>query len=451
VKSLSNSQKYATAWLSDLNQAVSIAPLVVFRILFGLLMLGSTVRFWYFGWIEDHFLQAKFTFKYYGFEWVQLLSPFGMYALHGIMAVAAVGIMLGFWYRLSAILFFLTFTYIELIDLTYYLNHYYFVSLVALLLIFVPAHRYFSVDAYLNPSIKNHLTPRWTIFIFQLQLGIVYVYAGLAKINYDWLINALPLKIWLPANDYLPLIGWFFKLKITPYLFSWVGMIYDTTIVFWLINPKTRAWAYVSVVVFHVLTGLLFQIGVFPVVMMGATWIFFSPEFHQKVIDFLRKMLRIWSVATSRIPSGLRGGNWVISDVKFQISDSEILETQNPKLEISNSKLSFVLLSAFFIFQLLFPWRYIFYPNNHYWSEEGYRFGWRVMLMEKAGTATFFVKDAQTGREGLVDNSEFLCAHQEKQMSMQPDMLLQFFKKILSKTRHGKPLSTGGGFCHFEW
>jgi hypothetical protein len=186
-------------------------------------------------------------------------------------------------------------------------------------------------------------------------------------------------------------------------------MLYDTTIVFWLINPKTRAWAYVSVIVFHVLTGLLFQIGVFPVVMMGATWIFFSPEFHQKILYFLNKILR--------------GGD---SDFGFRISDFGKHETQNANLKPSNSRLTFILLSAFFIFQLLFPWRYIFYPNNHYWSEEGYRFGWRVMLMEKAGTATFYVKDSRTGHEGLVDNSEFLCAHQEKQMAMQPDMILQF-------------------------
>ena len=81
---------------------------------------------------------------------------------------------------------------------------------------------------------------------------------------------------------------------------------------------------------------------------------------------------------------------------------------------------------VFVAFQILFPWRYLLYPGNLFWTEEGYRFGWRVMLMEKAGTATFFVKDSKTGREGEVVNSEFLNAHQEKQMAFQPDMILQF-------------------------
>jgi hypothetical protein len=66
------------------------------------------------------------------------------------------------------------------------------------------------------------------------------------------------------------------------------------------------------------------------------------------------------------------------------------------------------------------------YPGNLFWTEEGYRFSWRVMLMEKAGTAQFYVMDSKTGREGLVENREFLNAHQEKQMAMQPDLILQF-------------------------
>jgi hypothetical protein len=80
----------------------------------------------------------------------------------------------------------------------------------------------------------------------------------------------------------------------------------------------------------------------------------------------------------------------------------------------------------FFCFQLLFPWRYLLYEGNLFWTEEGYRFAWRVMLMEKAGTATFYVKDGESGREGSVMNHQFLNPHQEKQMAMQPDLILQY-------------------------
>ncbi len=367
---------------------------------FGSVMVFSVVRFWWLGWIEDHFINTQITFKYFGFYWVELLAPQWMYAIHALMLLGAIGITIGIFYRWSALLYFLTFTYTELIDLTYYLNHYYFVSIVSLLLVFVPANRRFSVDAWLQPAIYRRLTPRWSVGIFKLQIAIVYVYAGLAKLNYDWLVRALPLKIWVPANDTLPLIGPLFKWKITPYLFSWAGMLYDTSIVFWLSWRKTRLLAYLSVIAFHVLTGLMFQIGVFPIVMIGATWIYFSEQFHERLLLGMEKI-------TSRLSA-----QPVFAPAASSLRPTPVWIT--------------ALLVAHFIFQLLLPWRYVGYPGNLFWTEEGYRFSWRVMLMEKAGTALFYVKDTCSGREGVVDNSEFLRPHQEKQMAMQPDMIVQY-------------------------
>jgi hypothetical protein len=38
--------------------------------------------------------------------------------------------------------------------------------------------------------------------------------------------------------------------------------------------------AYVAVVIFHTITGMMFQIGVFPVVMIAMTLIFFDTRVH---------------------------------------------------------------------------------------------------------------------------------------------------------------------------
>jgi hypothetical protein len=380
------------------SKPVHIAPLVTFRIFFGAAIAFSTARFIMLGWVEDHYINPIFHFKFYGFEWVDVFSPFWMYAIHAIMIAAALFVAIGFYYRLASIVLFLTFTYTELIDLAYYLNHYYFVSLTCLLLIFAPANRFFSIDAERKPPIKLPTIPRVWIIIFQLQLAIVYIYAGVAKINYSWLMEALPMKIWLPANDKLPLIGALFTWEVTPYLFSWIGMIYDCTIVFFLLWNRTRLWAYLAVITFHILTGVLFQIGVFPLVMIGATLIFFSEGWHVKLLKRL---------------SSVFGANTHLH--------IEYKSTIKPA-----SQLLMIFFAAYILFQIIFPWRYLLYPGDIFWTEEGYRFSWRVMLMEKAGTATFYVKDSKSGREGIVVNSEFLNAHQEKQMSMQPDMILQF-------------------------
>ena len=386
-----------------MEQPVSIAPLVTFRMAFGLVMLFSTLRYVWMGWVDTQLVEPVLHFSYFGFDWVKPLSRWGMYTVFAAMAMACVAITIGWYYRFFALLFFLCFTYVELIDITYYLNHYYFVSIVAFLLILVPANRYFSLDVKRNPQILRKEISLWCIGIFKLQIALVYCYAGLAKINYDWLIRALPLSIWLPAKTSIPVIGFIFKYKATAYLFSWMGMLFDTFIIGGLLWKKTRWLSYIAVVIFHALTGILFQIGVFPIVMIFAVTIFFSASFHEQL---LRKL----SAALPRSNGTETGANM----------------ENRAGLTQPSAGIVFPFLIVFFLFQLLFPWRYLLYPGNIFWTEEGYRFAWRVMLMEKAGTATFYVKDGPDGREGSVINHRFLNPHQEKQMAMQPDLILQF-------------------------
>ncbi len=241
-----------------IEEPVSIAPLAVFRILFGLMMLASTLRFTLNGWIYKLYIKPVFYFSYYGFEWVKPLGDPGMYILFFVMGLSAFFLAIGLFYRTAAVIFFITFTYIELIDKTNYLNHYYFVSIIAFLLIFIPAGSYFSLDAIRNPQKRITHLPRLFALIIQLQLGIVYFYAGLAKLNEDWLFNAMPLRIWLPAHTDLPLIGTFLDKTWIAYLFSWFGALYDLTIPFFLLYKRTRRGAFFCVVAFHLMTFFLF-------------------------------------------------------------------------------------------------------------------------------------------------------------------------------------------------
>ena len=76
--------------------------------------------------------------------------------------------------------------------------------------------------------------------------------------------------------------------------------------------------------------------------------------------------------------------------------------------------------------QIIFPFRYLLYNGNLFWTEQGYRFSWRVMLMEKAGSTTFKIVDGETGNFFYVNNNDFLTSYQEKQMSFQPDFILEY-------------------------
>ncbi|MBT3545898.1 MAG: HTTM domain-containing protein [Saprospiraceae bacterium] len=385
---------------SYLNKTTKAASLAVFRILFGLLMIISLIRFTSLGWIDKLYISPELFFSYLGFSWVKPLGQW-TYLLFAICGFSAIGVTIGYKYRISIIIFFLSFTYIELMDKTTYLNHYYFVSVMAFLMIWLPMHRYYSFDAYRNDNLRAQYIPRWTVDAIKLVLGIVYFYAGLAKINYDWLINALPLKIWLPGSYDLPLIGGLLEQSWMAYAFSWGGMIYDLTIPFLLLWKPTRKVAFFMVIVFHLLTRVLFPIGMFPFIMILSTMIFFDARAHERILDVFAKII-------GKSKNIFDNGSSAIYRIK------------------ENRNFSIFIVSIFLVLQLLIPFRYLLYPDNLYWTEEGYRFSWRVMLMEKAGTASFKIVDGETKKRFYVDNRDFLTSFQEKQMATQPDMIIEY-------------------------
>lgn len=268
-------------------------------------------------------------------------------------------------------------------------------------MIWLPANAHFSLDAKRIPELRVKEIPQWCVDAIKLLIGIVYFYAGLAKLNSDWLFKAMPLQIWLPAKYDIPLLGSLFQQEWTHYAFSWAGAFYDLSIPFLLLWKRTRAIAFLLVIIFHVLTGVLFPIGMFPYIMIASATIFFSPELHERVLAKLRK-----GTSFLKIPKAEQGSYAFSSDLV--------------------KKTSLGVVSVLLIAQLLIPFRFLLYPGNLYWTEEGYRFSWRVMLMEKAGYANFKVVDSETGRQFYIDNSRFLTSFQEKQMATQPDFILEY-------------------------
>ena len=387
-----------------LTKTTEAAPLAVFRILFGVMMAISIIRFWLNGWIDKLYIQPDFFFSYYGFEFVK---PIGIYtySLFVICGLAAIGVALGYRYRLSIVLFFISFTYIELMDKTTYLNHYYFISVLSFLMIFLPAGNYFSIDAAKHPHRCFQYIPRWSIDSVKLLIAIVYFYAGLAKLNSDWLVHAMPLKIWLPSNYHLPILGDLLQQSWVHYAMSWSGALYDLSIPFLLIFRRTRMVGFVLVVLFHSLTRVLFPIGMFPYIMIASALIFFHSDFHHRALSILSRFLNI---------------------AKKQFDNGQQLLFQNNWTQ----KLRMTVMFLFFAAQLLIPFRHLLYPGELFWTEEGFRFSWRVMLMEKAGHAVFKIVKPSDGKWFYVDNSQFLSSFQEKQMATQPDFMLEYAKYL---------------------
>lgn len=293
--------------------------------------------------------------------------------------------------RARALLFW--FTYVELIDRTTYLNHYYFISILALLMVFMPVERAFSLSRWLGRLRGKESVPRWTVYAVRAQIGLVYVPAGLAKLRADWLFRAEPLHTWLSAQSDMPVVGPLLAQTSVAFAMSWAGALFDLSIVGFLLYRPTRAYAYAAVVGFHAVTGFLLPIGIFPLVMALSATIFFEPDWPRRFIGPPKG-----SAPAPTTPSPLR----------------------------PLAKLGFGLLALHFAFQILFPWRQFVYPGDTCWTEQGFRFAWHVMLIEKTGQVDFRVVDNETDRTWVVYPRERLSGFQHRMLTTQPDMILSY-------------------------
>lgn len=387
----SGSRAHAT-FRARLAQPVDAASLAAFRSLFGLLLLGAIVRSWQKGVIEQAYLAPQFFFRHHGFGF---LEPPGQaaYALYALLAALSLAISLGLATRVAAGLFCLIFSYLHFLDLTNYLNHYYLVSLLTGLLAVAPTGRL--------PGITGRgeaWVPAWVLSLFRFQFGLVYFFGGVAKLKADWLFLGEPLHIWLAANTEVPLLGPLFALPRTGLVMSWLGAAYDLSIPFFLLMRRTRPYAYAAVVFFHVLTARLFQIGMFPYIMMTGSLLFLSPSWPRRFF-----------------PRALRA--------------------PEPRSVSPLGKLQTGLLTSYVAFQLLTPLRHFLYPGNMLWTEQGYRFAWHVMLIEKTGAAEFRLVDRATGAQRLAFPRTLLTRNQTKAMATQPDMILQLAHELARRER----------------
>jgi len=364
-------------------------------------MAFAAIRFIAKGWIQDLYLNNSFQFHYYGFHWVQKPKEIVFYCLLFLTFASAVFVALGFYYRIEAIIYFLTFTYVELIDKTYYLNHYYFISLMSFMMIFIPANQFISFDAIRKPEIRSQTIQNIFPCMIKLQIIIVYVFAGIAKINYDWLLEAMPLSIWLSSRAGLPVIGTILDWEFMPYLMSCLGMFFDLLIPFLLMWNKSRKWAYICLVLFHVFTWLLFPIGMFPWIMIFSTLIFFERKQWQALLLLCKINL---------------------APMKLQTV---------PKL--SKSLASRFML--FIIIQLVLPMRQYFYEGSSSWNEKGFRYAWNVMRVEKSAYVEFNCYDPEKDIHWKADPSQYLSNIQEHYMSFQPDMILEFAHFLEARTK----------------
>lgn len=398
-------------------------------------MFFALCRFMATGQVEALFTEPTFFFKYPGFSWVQPWPTAAlMYAHCAVLSVLALCVAVGLFYRPAIVLFGLGFLWLELIDVTNYLNHYYLVVLLCVVMSVMPLGRVYSVDAWLKPERAIDLVPIWALYLLRFQLAVVYFNAGLAKAGADWLLHAQPLGIWFAARSETPLIGPLLAMPSAAWVASWAGFLFDLTVVLWLSLRRTRPFAYAGLIVFHVLTGVLFDIGIFPIVMTVAALIFFAPSWPRALLTAVRSSWPVRALMGQAASFTLDRGE---ARAARSSANSASGAPFNPL-----SRTLVVLGLLWCVAHTLIPLRHLIYPGDVIWNEAGMRFSWKVMLREKNGSVTFRVRDVVTGREVFENPKRYLTHRQLNEMSSQPDLIIQAARHIgaaISK-RWGHPV-----------
>ncbi len=368
----------------------------VFRIGFGLVVTFSSLRFLLKGWVGSLYLEPANHLTYRWFEFVTPLPAPWMHLHLVALALLGVAISLGYRHRPATGLFLVGFTYIELIEASLYLNHYWFVTLVAVLLLLLPVQHRWSLDARSGRVDASRTVPALVVWALRSQLAAVYLFAGLAKLNPDWLIHAQPMGLWLSARTDRVGIGSMLDEPLVAYAASWLGAFFDCTIVGWLLWRRSRPFAYVALIGFHLMTGWLFRIGVFPWVMITSTLVFFDPDWPSR---FFARITGTRS-STGEAPS----------------------PAPRPSVP-AISRWATIALIGFMLVQVAIPLRHYARPGNVRWNEDGYYLSWRVMLTEKAGIVGYQVHDPVSGETWKADPGLVLEDWQVAHAATRPDLI----------------------------
>lgn len=316
-------------------QAASVRPMTIFRLLFGLMMVPQVFSLT--PSIHD-LANSTFVFHYPYFGWVDAYSHELIYALTAISVASALGLALGLWSRLSALVFMLAFGYLFLIDMSFYNNHYYLWCIFAFLFALNPDNGLSIIDLWRGQ--RERETDLRGYLPFALVVSIVYLYGGLVKVNPDWL-QGYPMRMmaasrqW-PAPDF---IGYFM---------SYAGIIFDVGMAFALWRYARAWWLLLPYFGFHISNYFIFNIGEFPFVMLAAIFVYLPFQ--------NRPLAQLWQSAQF---AGWR--RWTYS--------------------------------LFFGFQILFPLRSWLVSGNVAWHRQGYFFSWRMMLNNHQATYFQFLVD----------------------------------------------------------
>ena len=372
------------------------APLVVFRGLFGLLMAIESLGAIATGWVHKVYVTSHITFPILTTEWPYANLGSLMLPWFVVMGIAGILVMVGWHYYLSTTALAILWTIAYLGQKTYYNNHYYLAAVLCWVMVFMPTHHRAALDV--GRRVPRALTcPAWIHTAFKFQLLIVFSFAAVAKFNTGWLSGDF-LSVVLLKKDSIPILGpllvqaWFQK------LLAYSGIVFDAIVIPALWYKRTRPFAFGGLIFFNLFNSIVFQIGIFPYLVLAWTVFFFEPKTIERVFAWIPGLVTQEETVPSR-----------------------------PKW-LTHPQLMTTLLIVYFTLQMALPLRHHLITGDVTWTEEGHRMSWRMMLRVKSGVVRLLVRDSTSGQTWIVPQQQWLSRRQRNRIATTPDALYQFIQ-----------------------
>ncbi|KAK9870664.1 hypothetical protein WA026_008226 [Henosepilachna vigintioctopunctata] len=379
------------------------SSLGIIRFLFGLLMMldlpeergGSDILVRYGNPQKCNFPLFDFI-KPLSYEWMSIL--------YGVMFLGTLGIMLGYRFRISILMFVIPYWYIFLLDKSFWNNHTYLYGIVATLLIGTSANNYCSLDGLLDKNIMNKPIPYWNYFILKFQFFMLYFLAGLKKSDWEWL-EGYAMRDMGNHWVFLPFSIILTSAQIDHLIIHWFGFILDLTIGFWMLIEITRPVAMVFCALFHLMNSRMFSIGMFPYVCLAT-----MPLFCQEN----------W-------PSRLR--NFFTGEELKKSQRKRSSETVYAKIDINwKKRMVLCLLLSHCVIQTVLPFSHSITKGYNNWTKGLYGYSWDMMV-HGWDTILVVVKivDNESGQEHFLDSTAW---SKNDRWTKHADMCLQYAQCI---------------------